>query len=183
MGEPTAIEARLRPLMQASLDGDAAAYRTLLREVDGYLRRYFGRRLHGAAADAAGDLVQDTLMALHSRRMTYDRRQPFTPWLYAIARYKLADHFRRQRVTVPIDDEDSLFAADEEPDVTARLDVDRMLGTLPERTRELIRRTRIDGAPVAEAAAAAGMTETAAKVSIHRGLKALMARVGRRPEQ
>ena len=44
------------------------------------------------------------------------------------------------------------------------------------RTGDLIRRTRIDGASVAEAAAAHGISETAAKVSIHRGLKSLAAR-------
>jgi RNA polymerase sigma-70 factor (ECF subfamily) len=180
------IEAELRPLMLKALDGDGPAYRRLLAELDVHLRRYFGRRL-GSAASAVEDLAQETLMAIHTRRMTYDRAEPLTPWVFAIARYKLIDHFRRQRLrhTVPLEAEDALFAADAEPDVTARIDVDRMLGSLPAASGELIRKTRLEDASVAEAAAAAGISETAAKVRIHRGLKALMARVagGQRNER
>jgi RNA polymerase sigma factor (sigma-70 family) len=181
------IDAELRPLMLRALDGDATAYRRLLGQLDGHLRRYFGRRLQGASSSAAEDLAQETLMAIHTRRMTYDRAEPLTPWVFAIARYKLIDYFRRQRLryTVPLEADDALFAADAEPDVTARIDVERMLGTLPAASGDLIRKTRLEDASVAEAAAAAGISETAAKVRIHRGLKALMARVagGQRDER
>jgi len=84
-------EARLRPLMVASLDGDAAAYRDLLRELTGYLRAYYRCRVAYGAADAE-DLIQETLIAIHSRRSSYDRSQPFTAWVYAMARYKLIDY-------------------------------------------------------------------------------------------
>jgi len=57
-------EARLKVLMMASLAGDAKAYRLLLGAIGEALRLYFRRRL-GADAE---DLVQDTLMALHTRR-------------------------------------------------------------------------------------------------------------------
>lgn len=179
MGGLAEVEARLRALMLASLAGDAAAYRALLREIDALLRRYYLRRLFGAAAGAADDLVQETLMAVHARRMTYDPAQRFTGWLFAIARYKLADYFRRARIreTVPMDDEDQFVAPDETDAAAARLDVESLLETLPERSRELIRQVKLDGASVADAAAGAGISETAAKVRIHRGLKALAARV------
>lgn len=182
MGGQAEMEARLHALMIASLDGDANAYRRLLAELATHLRRYYARRLHPALAANDEDLVQETLMAVHSRRLTYDRTQPFTAWVFALARYKLIDHFRRHRlrVTVPLDEESALFAHDEEPDITARLDVDAALATIPAKPRELIRRVRIEGATIAEAAAGTGMTETAARVSIHRGLKALAARFGGR---
>ncbi len=181
MGELRETEARLRALMLASLDGDAAAYRQLLTDLAARLRAYYARRLNGELAANDEDLVQETLMAIHARRLTYDRSQPFTPWVFALARYKLIDHFRRHKVraSVPLD-EDTLFARDEEPEISARLDVETALGTIPERPRELIRRVRIEGASIAEAAADTGMTETAAKVSIHRGIKALTARFGGR---
>jgi RNA polymerase sigma factor (sigma-70 family) len=180
MGEDAEIEPRLRALMLASLEGDAAAYRRLLSELAGRLRRYYAFRLHGALAANAEDLVQETLMAIHSRRQTYDTTQGFLGWAYAIARYKLIDHLRRSKVraTVPLEDDAAVFARDEEPDVTARLDTETVLATVPDRQRELIRRVKLDGASIAEAAGAVGMTETAAKVSIHRGLKALAARFG-----
>lgn len=174
--DPT--EARLRGLMLASLDGDAAGYRLLLAELGRHLRPYFTRRLTPAFASHAEDLVQDTLLAIHNRRMTYDRTRPFTAWLHAVAHHKFVDHVRRQsiRLTVPLEDDAPVFAADDSADAVARRDLDVVLDTIPARTSDLIRRTRIGGESVAEAAAAHGMTETAAKVSIHRGLKSLMAR-------
>jgi RNA polymerase sigma-70 factor (ECF subfamily) len=173
------VEARLGALMLAALDGDAAAYRALLKEADALLRRYYGRRLFGVAANAADDLVQETLMAVHARRLTFDREQRFTAWLYAIAHYKLVDYFRRAKIrqTVPIGDDDQFFAPDETEAATAKRDVDALLETIPAKPAELIRQVKLEGATVSEAAARVGMTETAAKVSIHRGLKALAARM------
>lgn len=174
--DPT--ETRLRGLMLAALDGDAAAYRTLLAELGRHLRPYFTRRLTPAFASHAEDLVQETLLAIHTRRMTYDRARPFTAWLHAIAHHKFVDHVRRQsiRLTVPLDDNAPIFAPDAAEDALARRDLNTLLDTIPARTSDLIRRTRVDGASVAEAAAAHGISETAAKVSIHRGLKSLAAR-------
>ncbi len=164
--------------MLSSLDGDAAAYRLLLSEIGRHLRPYFTRRLTPAFASHAEDLVQETLLAIHTRRMTYDRNRPFTAWLHAVAHHKFVDHVRRQsiRLTVPLEDNAPIFANDDTADSLARRDLRTVLEVIPERTSDLIRRTKVDGQTVAEAAAAHGLTETAAKVSIHRGLKALMVR-------
>lgn len=174
------VESRFRTAMLAALDGDSAAYRALLAELGRYLRPYFVRRLGAAYAAHAEDLVQETLLAVHTRRMTYDRDRPFTAWLHAIAHHKFVDHVRRHaiRPTVPLEEDAPVFASDDSGQAIDRRDVDVVLGHVSDRTSDLIRRTRIEGASVAEAAAAHGMTETAAKVSIHRGLKALMARFG-----
>jgi RNA polymerase sigma factor (sigma-70 family) len=182
VADPT--ETRLRGLMLASLDGDAAAYRMLLTELGRYLRPYFTRRLTPAFASHAEDLVQETLLAIHTRRMTYDRNRPFTAWLHAVAHHKFVDHVRRQsiRLTVPLEDDAPILAHDDNADAIARRDLDAVLEVVPARTGDLIRRTRVEGASVAEAAAAHGMTETAAKVSIHRGLKSLAARFAGGPK-
>jgi RNA polymerase sigma-70 factor (ECF subfamily) len=89
------LETEFRTLMLAGLDGDARAHRALLTVLSSHLRGYFKRRLAriGCEADAE-DLVQETLMAIHTRRHTYDRTQPLTPWVYAIARYRLIDGLR-----------------------------------------------------------------------------------------
>lgn len=173
-------EQRLRGLMLAALDGDGNAYRALLSALARYLRPWFTRRLSPAHASHAEDLVQETLLAVHARRMTYDRTRPFTAWLHAIAHHKFVDHVRRHaiRPTVPLDDDAPIFAVDDSAHAADRRDVDAVLSTVSPRTADLIRQTRIEGASVAEAAARHGMTETAAKVSIHRGLKALMGRFG-----
>jgi len=173
------VETRLKALMLAGLAGDTAAYRALLEALGGHLRRYYVRRLGYDRTADAEDLVQETLMAVHTRRATYDTAAPFTAWVHAIARYKLVDHYRRRRIraTVPLDDADAVFAADASEPAAARHDVDRLLDTLPERPRKLIRMVRIEGRSVAEVAAATGMTQSAVKVGIHRGLKALATRI------
>ena len=40
----------------------------------------------------AEDLVQEVLIAIHTRRHAYDRSQLFTLWVAAIARYKFLDY-------------------------------------------------------------------------------------------
>lgn len=173
------VETQLKALMLAGLAGDAASYRALLEALGGHLRRYYLRRLGYDRTADAEDLVQETLMAVHTRRATYDTAAPFTAWVHAIAHYKLVDHYRRRRVraTVPLDDADAVFAVDASESAAARHDVDRLLDTLPERSRRLIRMVRIEGQSVAEAAAATGMSPSAAKVGIHRGIKALATRI------
>jgi RNA polymerase sigma-70 factor (ECF subfamily) len=174
------VEDQLRALMCEALAGNGASYRVLLDRLSGHLRSYFARRL-GSAPDVE-DLVQETLTAVHVRRATYEPDRPLTPWLYAIARYKLIDHLRRQRLrpAVPIDEAEFLSTGDHGDAVAAQLDVERMLDGLPQRSRTLIRQVKIEGQSVAAAAAQSGLTPSAAKVTIHRGLKTLAARFQKR---
>jgi RNA polymerase sigma-70 factor (ECF subfamily) len=171
-------EEQLKALMVAALDGDAASYRALLAVLSEQLRRYFLRRLGESGAEAE-DLVQETLMAIHAKRATYDRGQPFTPWLHAVARYKLIDYFRQKRIrpTTALDEVDEPFAEDTEGATTARIDMERLLQTIPAGSGKLVRQVKIEGQTVAEAAAEAGISEVAAKLRIHRGLKALSSKI------
>jgi RNA polymerase sigma-70 factor (ECF subfamily) len=184
MGELLELEDRLRTLMLASLKGDTASYRRLLTELTGLLQRYFQRRLYDDLSSQAEDLVQETLLAIHARRITYDPDQAFTGWVYAIARYKLVDLLRRSRRSrhLPIDDVADFITDGASSELAGdRHDLEAMLGTLPKRTRGLIRRVKIDGESVAEVAASMGMSEPAVKVAVHRGFKALLARFGGKP--
>jgi RNA polymerase sigma factor (sigma-70 family) len=173
------LETQLRPVFLAALAGDAAAYRLFLDTISARLRGYLRQMLARAGRSEpseAEDVLQETLLALHLSRHTYDRSSPVTAWAHAIARYKLVDHLRRSgrhAGNLPIDDEVYQLAAPGGDDPDARLDLERAMQALPERTRTLIDRVKIQGASVAEAAGAAGMTETAAKVAIHRGLQAM----------
>ncbi len=172
-----ANEDQLRAWMIGGLDGDAAAHASLLRALVPLLRSFYRRRV-SAGPDDIEDLVQETLIAVHTRRGTYDRDRVFAAWLFAIARYKMIDQFRRNRRTVPIEGlEDMLVAEGFEDSSIARMDIDNLLATLPVKQARAIRATRIDGASVAEAANAAGIGESDVKVSVHRGLKALAARI------
>ena len=94
-------EAQLKARMLGSLDGDAAAHAALLRALVPLLRSFYRRRLRGTEEDVQ-DLVQETLISVHTRRASYDRKRPFTAWLYAVARYRMIDHYRQRRLSVPI---------------------------------------------------------------------------------
>ncbi len=165
--------------MIAALRGDAAAQARMLTQLSGYLRGYFARRLGGGAADVE-DLVQEALLAIHLKRDTYDTRLPFTPWAFAIARYKLLDHFRRigARPTTALDDADELYATENVEEGAVRRDVERLLARLPARQRALMRDVKLTGLSMDEAATRAGISVTAAKVSVHRGMKRLEKEVG-----
>lgn len=171
-----ASENQLKTWMIEGLDGDAASHAALLRALVPLLRAFYRRRV--GDGDAIEDLVQETLIAVHTRRMSYDRQRAFSAWLFAVARYKMIDYFRRMRQTCPIEDvQDVLFSESFEEEANARMDVDRLLAGLPDKQARAIRQTRIDGRSVAEAARYSDIGESDVKVSVHRGLKALAARI------
>lgn len=163
-------------MMRAALAGDRAAYRALLEHLRRRLGYFFAGKLGRSPADVE-DLVQETLMAIHVKRETFDRGQPFTPWAYAIAQYKLADHLRRtrRRMTVPIDEVEPLFLDDASAAVEARYDIERALELLPERPRAVLRSIKLDGLSTAEAAERHGLSESAVKVGVHRSMRRLAA--------
>jgi RNA polymerase sigma-70 factor (ECF subfamily) len=171
-------EPELKALMLRSLDGDAAAYRRLLAELRDRLGRYFARRAppDGGLAD---DLVQETLMAIHAKRATFDRTQPVTPWAYAIARYKLIDHLRRSSRGRfrPFEHDDEFAVDDDSAAADARRDIEQGLAALPERGRELLVAVKLNQEPVADVARRAGMSESAVKVAVHRSFLRLASRL------
>ncbi len=165
--------------MVRALAGDAAAYHRLLSTLTAHLRGYLARRLSDPAE--VEDLVQETLIAIHLKRATYDPSHPFTPWVHAIARHKLIDNYRHRRLrpTAELDDAHDLFADARHEGAMAARDLGRLLETLPAKQAEALRLTKLDGLSVSEAGARTGLSPSAVKVSVHRGLKTLSARLAR----
>lgn len=177
-------EVDLKALMIASLEGDSNAHRSLLTALSGYLRSYYKSRLlrSGRTAEEAEDLVQEALIVIHTQRHTYDPEQPLTPWVYAIARYKLIDHLRRTRTTttdVPLENADDILASDDNAAAESQFDLARLLERLPERMRLSLQYVKLEGLSVAEAADRCGISQSAVKVNVHRGLKILTALIAR----
>ena len=171
-------EPELRNLMLAGLDGDATAHKELLTRLSGYLRAYFKTHLArtGKGPADAEDLVQETLIALHTRRHTYERSKLLTPWVYAIAHYRLVDYLRRSRASgtdIEIEDAEEALADDDLSSIEAGLDLNKLMAQLTPKTRQAIQFVKLDGLSVSEAAARSGMSPSAIKVSVHRGLRAL----------
>ena len=177
-------EPELRSLMIAGLDGDAAAHKSLLETLSRQLRAYFKGhliRINRGPVEAE-DLVQEVLLAIHTRRHTYDRSQPLTPWVYAIARYKFLDYLRRSKAAisdVPIDVVEEITVGDDSARVDSSLDLEKLLVEIPPKTRQAIQYVKLEGLSVSEAASKSGMSESAIKVSVHRGLKALALRINK----
>ena len=176
----TASEDRLKDLLVRALAGDAAAYHRFLVELSAHLRAFLRRRL-SRLPDEVEDLVQETLLAVHNQRHTFDAAQPLTAWVHAIARYKLVDCLRRRGrsdfLTDPLDDELEILSTADADAAEARRDLGKLLETLPERQRMPIVCVKVQGLSVAEAARLTGMSESAVKVAVHRGLKALAAKI------
>ena len=173
-------ESRLRDLLLRGQSGDAAAYHLFLKELSGVLRAYFRRRLAGLP-DEVEDLVQESLLAIHNQRHTYDPAQPLTAWAHAIARYKMVDLLRRrgarEALNVPLDEDNELSSASDEEAGDARRDVMALLAQLPDRQRLPLQHVKLEGLSVLEAATLTGMSVSAIKVGVHRGLKALAAKI------
>jgi RNA polymerase sigma factor (sigma-70 family) len=169
----------LAHLMRAANRGDTDAYRRVLEGLAPMLRglakRGFAR--YGLGSEEIEDVVQETLLALHLKRHTWDERQPLLPWVRAIAHNKLVDNLRRRgrQRQVPIDDMANMLAVDGEPAAAHSLDAGRMLARLNARQRDIVRAISIEGANAAEVGRRLGMTEGAVRVALHRALKSLAA--------
>jgi len=176
-------EAELKALMLASLDGSAVSYRSLLERLTRRLRAYYKGRLgrFGRGAMEVEDLVQEVLLAIHLKRHTYDAREPFTPWVHTIARYKLIDYLRRTRTaaSVPIEEGAEVLAQDDRADAESSHDIKKLLGRLPEKVRCSIECVKLEGRSVAEASVLCGISESAVKINIHRGLRSLATFIAR----
>jgi RNA polymerase sigma-70 factor (ECF subfamily) len=173
---------RLDALIRAALDGDQAAYRAFLEEAGRLLHGFLRRRVPPGLSSDLEDIVQETLLSIHAKRHTYDRRAPVGPWMFAIARYRLIDRVRRRRaqgVHVDLDEAAELPAELDPEEATATADVAKLMATLPRQMRVPIELTKLQGLSVQDAALRADMSVSAIKVGVHRGLKRLALLVGR----
>lgn len=178
--QPGDAEQRLTALLLRSIEGDKAAYRDFLVELTRLLRARLRAKLRRSDEDLE-DLLQEVLIAVHHGLATFRPEVPLTAWISAIVRYKVADHhrarYRWDALHTPLDDDGELFVEAADEAVDARRDVRQLLATLPKGQRVPIEHTRLLGMSVAETASATGLSESAVKVGVHRGLKALAARI------
>ncbi|MGQ3282345.1 sigma-70 family RNA polymerase sigma factor [Bosea sp. (in: a-proteobacteria)] len=163
-------------LMRLALDGDQVAYKTLLAALVPHVR---GRVRHVLARSGRGqaeveDIVQETLLAVHLKRATWDRSMPLTPWLNAVTRHKTIDLLRRvgARGEVDLDDAVETLAAPDDGG-ESQLDVQRMLSVLDGRQRQIVEQVSLAGRSAAEVGGQLGMSEGAVRVALHRALKQL----------
>ena len=168
--------------MRAALAGDAVAYQALLLALTPVLRAIARRgcqRVGLTAADAE-DVVQETLLAIHLKRQTWQPDMPIMPWVRAIARNKLVDALRRRGRRgreIDIDDVSDVLAAAPEEDRAVVNDVAKHLHNLAPGQRNVVQAVAIDGISIRETAQRLTMSEGAVRVALHRGLAVLAQRL------
>ncbi|MEP7314817.1 MAG: sigma-70 family RNA polymerase sigma factor [Pseudomonadota bacterium] len=167
--------------MRQAIDGDEQVYRHLLESLAADLRSSVRARFArwGCGDIDVEDVVQETLLAIHLKRHTWNRDEKLGPWVAAISRNKLVDVMRRRgrRVELPIDDlvevlADETVGTDHAARDAGR-DVAQMLAGLNERQQQIVRWISIEGYSVRQAAERLQMTEVAVRVALHRSLKFL----------
>lgn len=157
-------------LMAAAQTGHAGAYRRLLDEVRYWLKGFYGRRLPPAMVE---DAVQETLIAIHEKRHTYDPDRPFRPWLMAVARYKWIDRLRSMSRSRTEELPDEIAIEDHESSVMSSVVLARLMAELKPAQAEAIRLVKLEGFSVEEASERTGQSGSLIKVNIHRGLARL----------
>ncbi len=165
----------LSALMRLANAGDGSAYRRALETLALWLRPIVNRSLRraGRGPEDVEDIVQETLLAVHLKRHTWDAREPLEPWVRAIAHHKLVDMLRRRgfHQHLPIDDYFDRLAT--EPDTSAVAPMNDILSILTPAARKIVESMSIEGCSAREVGDRLGMSEGAVRVALHRALRRL----------
>lgn len=163
--------------MRAAIAGDEASYRNVLTALAPVIRSATrsGYARFGLPANDVEDVVQETLLAVHLKRHTWDKSEPLTPWVFGIARNKLIDHLRRggRAVKVPLDDVIETLQTDEEDQQLDPQELTIMLNALRARQREIVRLITLEGMAIKDVASRLGIKQGTVRVVLHRSLKAM----------
>ncbi|WP_237684835.1 sigma factor [Szabonella alba] len=162
-------------LLARANGGDAAAFSRFLTLVSPTLRAVIRRRGMALPPDQHEDILQEVLLAIHLKRLTWRADMPVRPWLYALARYKVVDAFRRRGAVLHLPIEafvDILPQPEGEAPLSAR-DAETMLGMIDGRSAALVRAVALEGKSAEDAGEAVGLSAGTARVALHRAMRRL----------
>jgi len=172
-------------LMIRAQGGDTLAYAELLTLLAAAARQYTRNRV--GDVPWLDDVAQETLLTVDRARRTYDPRRPFAPWFYAILSSRMIDVLRKERrVSTREVGSDALPDAPSSAparDAADEIDFGRVkaaLDALPARQRDVVSALKLRDESVKEIGARLGMSESAVKVTAHRGYRALRRLLGGR---
>ncbi len=162
-------------LLARANDGDGAAFARFLTAITPTLRKVIRRRGEALPADQHEDILQEVLLAIHLKRQTWRRGDPLRPWLYALARYKVVDAFRRRgaAVNLPIEDFADILPEENLATPLVSRDADVMLAQIDSRSAQLVRAVALEGKNAEEAGESLGMNPGTARVTLHRAMRRL----------
>ena len=159
--------------LQQAVAGDSKIYSQLLEEISKVLKLYFQKRI--SHTDKVEDLVQEVLLGVHKAKHTYDTQRPFSAWLFAIARYKTIDYFRKQKrepdwIQFESFGED-YFEAELFHDEKLENLLKSAVNQLPKQQKEIFIRLKFEGDSIKDVAQKMNSSESAIKVNAHRAYK------------
>ncbi|MCP1198090.1 sigma-70 family RNA polymerase sigma factor [Notoacmeibacter sp. MSK16QG-6] len=165
-------------LFAAGLDGDRIAYQRFLDEVARTMRAFLHKKMGSDKTADVEDVVQDVLIAVHTKRHSWRPEKPVAAWLFAIARYKAIDHWRShsRHSHLDIADFESVLSDNQAEPVILNYELERAVGALSGRSRDVVSQISLKGQSISDTAKHLGMSEGAVRVAFHRGLSALSER-------
>jgi RNA polymerase sigma factor (sigma-70 family) len=174
-------------LLRAIADGDDAAFAAFYRGHVDAVVGFFRRRVE--SPELAFDLAAETFAAVVVSAGSFSGEAPAVAWLFGIARNKLRESLRRERV-----EDAARRRLGLEPIVLADTDIERIdemadgghalareLAALPEPTREALLARHVEELEYAEIATRLACSEQVVRQRVHRGLSQL--RAGLKEEQ
>lgn len=176
----TAVGDDLEVLIGDAVDGKREAVEGVLRRIRPLVVRYCRARVGGQEKTfaSADDIAQEVCLAVLTALPSYrDQGRPFLAFVYGIAAHKVADAHRssaRNRAEPVPEVPDTQDLADG-PEAQVMQDefagrMAKLMNTLPEKQREILRLRVVVGLSAEETAEAVGSTPGAVRVAQHRAL-------------
>lgn len=165
--------------MAAAQTGDEAAYRSLLQQIVPIVRAIGRRRISDVTL--LEDVIQDTLLALHTVRHTFDPDLPFLPWLYTITNARAVDALRargrrdRRETSDPaaLENYPATAATDSAHATAVVAEVRYRLESLPARQRRAVEMVKLQEMSLGEAASLSNQSVSSLKSLLHRAMNNL----------
>lgn len=171
-------ESQLKRWMIDAQNGDKSAYHLLLTNLESVFRRFCFSL--GVSSIDIDDVVQNTLIAIHTSRHTYLPERSFFSWAFGICRKKIHDQFRiiHRQNNREISDDALLFTIfSKEIETDDQTDPYEMalsaLNDLPELQKAVVTAIKVEKRPIKDVAKSLNMSEAAVKTTAHRGYKKL----------
>jgi len=163
--------------VQGRKDG-GTIYQSALEEIASLIRRSVANKI--SLQVEQDDLVQEVLISIHEARFAFQENKPLLPWVYAIARFRLVDWFRKNKRRSLYEEFSDEMDAVSVSGLEDSLALEQIMETLPEKQKEILGFVKISGHSMKETADEFNMTEGAVKVTVHRAMEKLKSSFGRK---
>ncbi len=126
----------------------------------------------------ADDLLQDIFTKIHNNLHSLKDEGRLTAWVFQITRNTIADYYRQLKMESPEPTPAAGFVENQDEQALNREVagwLEPMLGSLPEKYRQALRLTELEGMKQRELASELGLSLSAAKMRVRRGREKLKA--------